>query len=52
MLLYSSAIYPDDIILYSKFDQASDFWEMAAELECDLQGIVGWGRKWLVDLKT
>ena len=34
------AIYADDTTLYSKCDQASDFWkqlEMAAELESDLR---------------
>ena len=46
------AIYVDDTTLYSKFDQASDLWqqlEFASEFESDLQDIVDWGRKWLVD---
>ena len=46
-------IYADDASLYSKCDQASDLWqqlELASELESDVQDIVDWGRKWLVDL--
>ena len=49
------AIYADDTTLYSKCDQASDLWqqlELASELESDLQVIVDWGRKWLVDLSV
>ena len=56
---------PDDVIcnvaicadttLYSKCDQASNLWQpldLASELESDLQDIVDWGRKWLVDFNT
>ena len=46
------AIYADDTTLYSKCDQASDLWqqfELASELESDLQDTVDWGEKWLVD---
>ena len=49
------AIYAGDRTLYSKFDQASDFWqqlELASELESDLQDTVDWGRKWLVDFSA
>ena len=36
-------------------DQALDLWqqlELASELESDLQDMVGWGRKWLVDFNA
>ena len=49
------AIYADDTTLYSKCDQASDLWQqlgLASELESDLQDMVGWGKKWLVDLNA
>ena len=49
------AIYADDITLYSKCDQASDLWqqlELASELEFDLQDMVDWGKKWLVDFNA
>ena len=49
------AIYADDIILYSKFDQASDLrqqLELASELKSDLQDTVDWGKKWLVDFNN
>ena len=41
--------------LYSKCDQASDLWqqlELASELESDLQDIVYWEKKWLVDINA
>ena len=43
------------ILLCSKWDQASDVWqqlELASELESDLQNIVDWGRRWLVDFSA
>ena len=43
------------ILLYSKCDQASDLCqqlELASELESNLQDIVDWGKKWLVDFKA
>ena len=46
------AIYADDTILCSKYDQASDLWqqlELVSELESDLRNTVLWGRKWFVD---
>ena len=49
------AIYADDTTLYSKCDRESDLWqqlELASELESDLQGIVDWGKKWLVDFNA
>ena len=49
------AIYADDFILYSKFDQTSDLWqqlELASELESDLLDTVDWGKKWLVDFNA
>ena len=36
-------------------DQASDLWQqydLASELESDLQDTVDWGRKWLVDFNA
>ena len=47
-------IYADDTTLYSKYDQASNFWqqlELASELEWDLRDTVDWFRKWLVDME-
>ena len=44
-------IHADDTTLYSKCDRASDLWqqfELASELESDLQDTVDWGKKWLV----
>ena len=48
------AIYADGTILCSKYDQASDLWqlELASELESDLWDTVDWGRKWLVDFNA
>ena len=49
------AIYADDTTLYSKCDRASDLWqqlELASELESDLQDMVDWGKKWLVDFNA
>ena len=49
------AIHADDTTLYSKCDQASDVWqqlEFASEPQSDLQDIVDWGRKWLVDFNA
>ena len=49
------AIYADDTTLYSKCDQASDFWqqlELAFEFESYLQDTVDWGRKWFVDFSS
>ena len=54
-VICSIAIYADDTTLYSKCDQASDLWqqlELASELESDLQDIVDWSRKWLVDFNA
>ena len=51
---YTLMTFPDDVI-YSKCDQASDLWqqlELASELESDLQDIVDWGKKWLVDFNA
>ena len=48
------AIYADGTTLYSKYDQASDFYqqlELASELEWDLRDTVDWFRKWLVDIE-
>ena len=48
-------IYADDTTLYSKCDQASDWWqqlELASEVESDLRGTVDWGKKWLVDFNA
>ena len=48
-------IYPDDTTHCSKCDKASDLWqqlELVSKLEPDLQGCVGWGRKWLVDFNA
>ena len=49
------AIYTDDTTLYSRCDQASDLWqqlELASALESDLQDMVDWGKKWLVDFNA
>ena len=49
------AIYADDTTLYSKCDWASDLWqqlELASDFESDLQDIVDWGKKWLVDFNA
>ena len=49
------AIYADDTTLYSKCDQVSDLWqqfELASELESDLQDTVDWGKKWLGDFNA
>ena len=43
------------ILLSSKCDRASDLWqqlELASELESDLQDMVDWGKKWLVDFNA
>ena len=48
-------IYADDTTLYSKCDRASDLrqqLELASELESDLQDMVDWGKKWLVDFNA
>ena len=48
----NTSINADDATLYSKCDQVSYLRqqpELASELESDLQDIVGWVRKWLVD---
>ena len=42
-VICDTAIYPDDIPLYSKCDWASDLWqqlELASELESDLRDTV------------
>ena len=44
-----------DTTLYSKYNLASDLWqqlELPFELESDLQNIVDWGRKWLVEFNV
>ena len=49
------AIYADNTTFYSKCDQAFDLCqqlELASELKSDLQGIVDWGKKWLVDFNA
>ena len=49
------AIYADDTTLCSKCDQACDQWqqfELASELESDLQGTVDWGKKWVLDFNV
>ena len=49
------AIYTGDTTLYSKCHQASDLWqqfELASELESDLQYTVDQGKKWLVDFNA
>ena len=52
VVIYNIAIYADDMILYSKRDQASDLWqqlELASELESDLPHTVDLSKKWLVN---
>ena len=54
-VIYDIAIYVDGTTLCVKCDQASDLWqqfELASELESDLQGTVDWGKKLLVDLNA
>ena len=49
------AIYADDSTLYSKCDQSSYLCqqpELTSEHESDLQDIVDWGRKWLIDFNA
>ena len=49
------AVFADDTTLYSKCDWASDLWqqfELASELESDLQDTVDSGKKWLVDFSA
>ena len=49
------AIYADDTTLYSKCDWASNLWqqfELASELESDLQDTMNWGKKWLADFNA
>ena len=49
------AIYADDTTHYSNCDWASNLWqqlELASELESDLQDMVDWGKKWLVDFNV
>ena len=49
------AIYADDTTLYSKCDRASDLCQqlgLTSELESDLQDMVDWGKKWLVDFNA
>ena len=51
-VIYDIIIYNDDITLYSKCDQTSDFWlqlELISELESDT---VDWGRNWLADFNA
>ena len=50
-MLYVIAIYADDTTLYSNCDQASDLWQQL-ELASDLQDIVDWEKKWLVDFSA
>ena len=52
VVICNIAIYADDMILYSKCDQASDLWqqlELASELESDLPDTVDLSKKWLVN---
>ena len=56
-LMMLSVILPSMlmVLLCSKCDQASDIWqqlELVSELESDLQNIVDWGRRWLVDFSA
>ena len=47
-IICNIVICADDTTLYSKCDQASDFWqqlELASGLESDLQDTLDWGRK-------
>ena len=55
IVIRNIAIYTDDMILYSKCDQACDLWqqlELASELESDLPDTVDLGKKWLVDFNA
>ena len=55
MLSVIFGVYADDTTLYSKCDQTSGLWQqvkLASEHEFDLQDIVNWGRKWLVDFNA
>ena len=55
VVIWNIAIYTDDMILYSKCDQACDLWqqlELASELESDLPDTVDLGKKWLVDFNA
>ena len=47
-MLSDITIYADNTTLYFKFDLWQLF-ELASELESDLQDTVDWGEKWLVD---
>ena len=54
LLLYINDL-ADDTTVYTKCDQASDFWqqlELPSELEFDLRDAVSRGRKWLVDFNA
>ena len=54
-VICKTAIYADDITIYSKCDQASDPWqqlELTSELESDLSHTVKWNKRWLVDLNA
>ena len=53
-VIFSIAIYADDITPYSKCHQVSDLWqqlEFASELNLAYETIE-WGRKWLVDFNA
>ena len=55
LMICNTAIYADDITLYSKCNQASDLWqqlELASELEFDLWDTEDCDRKWLVDFNA
>ena len=52
VVIWNIAICTDDMMLYSKCDQACDLWqqlELASELESDLPDTVDLGKKWLVE---
>ena len=54
-VICNMAIYNDNTILCSKFEQVSDLWqqlELASELKSDLRDTADWGRKWLVDFNA
>ena len=54
-VIYNTAIYADDITLYSKCDETFDLrqqLELASEFESDLSDTVDWGRKWLVEFSA
>ena len=43
------------IYIYDKGDWTSDLWqqlELASEFESDLQDMLDWGKKWLVDFNA